>query len=451
MVDMGDYGEMALHYHVISHEKRPDNYVARDQALTVIHNGQRQIIKSRHWLKKKTGLNFLWKRLVVHVDASDLTNIAKRGIFSSTREGGVESKPLRDILGKVISELLQDSELSALEERDKQMALENSTRSTSRRLKRKLAREISKRVKGIVGGNLDGVEVPISKSKGAGRPPGPDIGDEHLPEVPTELNIVNGPLKINPGTRKSILMEINAKNGFLPKHETGLRFEFGEELEDRVYVQSTGSLIGGRTRVVIFCEPGAPLETGDLVISLNVPELGVLLTDHTTISVAEPAPDRPTKPRGGEPDIQVSWVSAEKMVWTELNVGRCDIYRGLDGASVAGVHWYLNKDFHSFTLAKDSKDLTEDSVERFNDSYAYPICMALFRSELELEKLAKELELKGRALDIPNEHRILQHAIMAHGIATAISPEIEITEPDYTIRNVESNDNESDIDLELIH
>ena len=45
VVDMGDYGEMALHYHVISHDKEPDNYVARDQALTVIHNGQRQKLK----------------------------------------------------------------------------------------------------------------------------------------------------------------------------------------------------------------------------------------------------------------------------------------------------------------------------------------------------------------------------------------------------------------------
>ena len=450
VVELGEHGEIILHYHAISHEKQPDNYVSKDQALTVIHNGQRQIIKSRHWLKQKTGLNFLWKRLVVHVDASNLSNIAKRSIFSSTREGGVESKPLRELLTRVVGELLQDGELRALEERDKQMALENSTRSTSRRLKRRLAREISKRIKGTIGGSLDGIEVPVTKSTGVGRPPGPEISDEHLPDVPTKLTIVNGPLKINPGTRKSVLLEIDAKNGFLHRHEAGLRFEFGQELGDRVYIQSTGSLVGGRTRVVIYCEPETQLDTGDLVISLNIPELDVLLTDHTTITVSEPAPDRPTKPRGGEPDIQVSWVSAEKMRWTQLNVGRCDMYRGLDGNSVAGVHWYLSEDFHSFALARDSKDLTEDSLEQFNDSYAYPICMALFRSELELEKLAKELESKGRALEIPNEHRILEHAIMAHGISTAISPGIEISEPDYSLRNMRPMEEEMDTEVQII-
>ena len=452
LVELEGLGQLMLYYNVISHDKIPGAYVSKDQAFTVIHNGQRQIAESRYWLRRRTGLSFLWKRLVVHVDASGLSNEAKREIFSSTREGGVDTETLRELKDKVIEEIIQDEVLQALEESDKQRALDNSTRSTSQKLKRKLAKEISVMLKGSIGGDIGGVDVPKSKGKTFGIPPRPDISDEDLLEIPDKLSIINGPLNIFPGTKKNLVLEINAKNGFLPKYETGLKVEFSNGFGGRVYAQSTGSLVGGKTRIVISCDPDAPLVVGDLVISLNIPELDLLLTDHTTVTVAEPPEDIPTKPRGGEPDVDIIWIDEpewDTFEWTKLNVGSCVIRRGIDSTPI-GVTFYLNAGFHSFSVARKSKkDLTEESVEKFNDSYAFPICTALVRAELQAEELISEFESKGRTLDIPSEYKVLENARMAHAVMMSIAPGIIIPEPDYSV--LKSKSDELMGGIEMLH
>jgi hypothetical protein len=51
-------------------------------------------------VKRNLQLPFLYKRLVVIVDGTGLTNATKRDVFSSTRETGVDTPAARKVLDR---------------------------------------------------------------------------------------------------------------------------------------------------------------------------------------------------------------------------------------------------------------------------------------------------------------------------------------------------------------
>ena len=118
------------------------------------------------------------------------------------------------------------------------------------RLKKKLAREISKRISGSIGGSLDGLDIPKSKRSSAGRPPKLNFQDDDLLEIPDNLTIINGPLKLYPGSRKNLIVEINGKNGLLTKYPGSLKIEFDGGISEFVFLHSTGDLLGGRSEIL---------------------------------------------------------------------------------------------------------------------------------------------------------------------------------------------------------
>ena len=56
--------------------------------------GQRQDQLPRSWIKENAKLPYLYKQIIVQVDADELTPIAKRELFASTRERATETSPL---------------------------------------------------------------------------------------------------------------------------------------------------------------------------------------------------------------------------------------------------------------------------------------------------------------------------------------------------------------------
>ena len=138
-IDMGpDLGRVTLRYFVLNEGADPDAYTTSDQALTITLNGQRQLTRNRAWLKRQLELPFLFRRLVVVVDGTTLTNAAKRAIFASTRESGADTAETRLVLERMVEELKQDDGLYALDEQQRQRALEDATRSTTEKVKRQL-------------------------------------------------------------------------------------------------------------------------------------------------------------------------------------------------------------------------------------------------------------------------------------------------------------------------
>ncbi len=117
VIDLGpEDGQLTLRYYVLNEGTEPDAYTTSDQGLTVMLNGQRQITRDRLWLRRSLELFYLYKRLVVLVDGTGLTNAAKRQVFSSTRETGVDSPLSKKILDRVIQELRDDDGLYSLDD-----------------------------------------------------------------------------------------------------------------------------------------------------------------------------------------------------------------------------------------------------------------------------------------------------------------------------------------------
>jgi hypothetical protein len=431
-IDLGhDLGSITLRYFVLNEGTEPEAYTTAEQGLTITNNGQRQITKDRTWLKRHVDLPFLSKRLVVIVDGTSLTNATKRDVFSSTRESGVDTPTTKRMLDRVISELRDDENLTELDELARQRVLEDATKSTTEKVKRQLATQIGAYLRGELTGSKGGQ----GRKRGRGhRPPTPpDVDDSLMLEVPDRLALVDDPLVIHPGRTAPLRLEINAKNDFLPAYADALSVIFGPELAGKVRVRSKGRLLGGRVRVTLEADPDAPQTAGTMQIALVVPDLGVLLTASGQLQVAEPAAEEQDDgPVGGEPNIDVQWVSSDKWsefdpTWDRETVGVCNILREdpLDTRLITGVEWWLNEDFLPYGQVVAEKRMTEITAKAFKEGYEYPVLLGLFRQQLARERAEAAAEDESdNASAIPEDYFRGEQARMARAVLMAMEPDL---------------------------
>ena len=433
-------GRIVLRYFVLNEQTDPDAYTTSDQGLTITLNGQRQITKDRQWLRRQLELFFLFRRLVVLVDGTGLTNSAKREVFSSTRETGVDSPLTKTILDRVVQELSDDETLFDLDEQAKQRTLEAATKTTTDRVKRQLAAQIGAYLQGVLPGVKGGRKKKTRKrSKATGKPR--SVDDSLMLEVPTELDILSDPLEIEPGITTPLRVHINAKNDFLPKHGDGLSVVVGAELKDHVKVLSKGRLLGGRVRITLEATSDAPIASSSLKVALVVESLGVLLIDEGRIDVVRPKEEDEDKDKkkGAEPDIDVSWVGRDRWdtftpVWNEETVGDCNIYRAdpLNKTAITKVEWVLNEAFAPYEKVIEDKKLGEAALKTFREGYEYPVLFGLFRQRLAEEEKEKDADDEGKLIDIPDDYVKGERARMARAVLMAMEPEIHIAEASFS-------------------
>lgn len=217
-IDLGpSVGRITLRYFVLNEGTDPDAYTTAEQGLTISLNGQRQITKDRLWMRRQLELFYLFKRLVTLVDGTGLTNSAKRDVFSSTRETGVDSPLTKAILDRVIQELLDDENIFDLDEQAKQRTLEAATKTTTERVKRQLAAQIGAYLKGTMPGARGGRKKKSRKRRSGPGKPQP-VDDSLMLDVPTVLDIIADSIDIERASTTPLRMHINGKNGFLPKY-----------------------------------------------------------------------------------------------------------------------------------------------------------------------------------------------------------------------------------------
>lgn len=389
-IDLGpDIGEIALRYYVVEGSE-PDAYTTADQGLTVTLNGQRQIVRSRQWIKRNTDLPFLFSRLVVIVDGTGLTNRAKRQVFSSTRESGVDSDVTELILQRTLDELRNDDALLDLDAAARQRVIAKATATTSEKIKKQMASAIGRYLRGPMAGSTGGRKQRVPKPR---RPRGPapvPPDDSLMLDVPDQLRIV-GPVTLSAGSTASLWLEINAKNDFLPDHAADLQFVFGGDLTKQVRVRSKGRLRGGRTRITLIADSDAPPMEGAVTVALAVPDLGVFLTDSSTCTVVAPPEDAGPDDQGGEPEISIAWVKKEGMAsrgWDDGDVGECHIIRDPEDRSIiTKVEWFLSEGYGPLAVVGDDRRTrSEAAFNAFRESYQYPVAFALFRQQLAADE-----------------------------------------------------------------
>ena len=299
-------GKVIARYFVLKEDADPEAYVNSEQGLTITLNGQRQGTKDRYWVKRTTDLHYIYRRLIILVDANELTNIAKREVFASTRESQKDSPLTRKILEYVLQEMRDDEDLHAVDEAARERARAEATRSTSEKVKRQLAAQVASFLQGSESGTRGGKPKPKTKTKKPKKLPKPrPVDDSAMLEIPDTLKILTDPLVLHPGKRASLILYVNAKNGFLPKYASALTIVLGPEVKDHVSILSTGRLLGGRVRITLSASEEAPICKSSAQVALVDPNLPVLLTAAGSLEVVEPEQeDQEDKDRrvGGEPE-----------------------------------------------------------------------------------------------------------------------------------------------------
>jgi hypothetical protein len=427
-----DVGTVMLRYYVLNEGRDPEYYTTSAQGLTVTLNGQRQITKDRLWLRRHLELFYLYKRLLVFVDCTLLTNTARREVFASTRETGVDSPLGKEILDRVVQEMMDDDNLFELDEAAKQRALQSATKSTTDKIKRKLAGQIASMMAGEISGKKGGGTKSLPKPRRRGTPP--VVDDTQMLEIPDLLEIITNPLVIQRGKTGGLRLHINAKNDFLPKYADRLTIVFGPELRDHLQIRSKGRLLGGKMRITVEANSDAPIGSSTLKVALVVYELGVLLTTEGIIQVIEPEVEKARDPdKGGEPNVEVYWYGRERWEehgWNAESVGNCFIYRDdpLQAGTITKVVFNLNEAFGAFERVVESKKMGEAALKTFREGYEYPVLIGLFQQRLAEDKKEAEADEEGRSYEIPDDYVEGEKARLARSVLMAMEPEIQLAQ-----------------------
>jgi len=427
-----DMGHITLRYFVLS-DKKQNPYTTAAQGLTITLNGQRQVIKERAWLKRKLELFFLFKRLIVLVDATELSSEAKREMFSSTRESGVDTQVTREILDLVIQEIQDDEDLYAFEEAAKSEALKGATERTSTKVKKHLATEIGAYLQGAMRGSKGGKKK--TSPKGPRKPTIRNTDDSEMLEIPDKLRIISDLIRVEQGRNGSFRLEINAKNDFLPKYEAGLSVVIGPELKDHIEVRSKGRLLGGRVRVSLSVSDNAPIGKSSAKVALVIPELGVMLSDEKGLEVTEPKPEKDDGKSGGDLDIKIQWVKQDKWEglgddWDENKVGMCEVHRGdpVRTDVITRAEWTLNEDFEPLRRVIEARQLSEAQFKSLMDAYEYPVALGLFHQQLAIDEADSKAEEEGREGNVPRDYQKSEQIRLASAVLLALQPEIHLAE-----------------------
>jgi len=236
-------------------------FVSADSAITVTLNGQRQETEKREWIKRNCKLPHLYKRMIIQIEADGLTQETKAETFSTTRER-LRGRMRERIFGELEDLLTGNADLEALESALREEALKHTAEKASEKDLERLRKAIGK-----LGGRTREMEVEVEveaegPEKARRRRPSPprDTSDGHLPEVPTQLEFDRHALDVEQGgRRRRVVVEIDAKNGYLPQHDDDLHILVeGPNGETRdVYPHTRTELLGGTATWLIGASPDA--------------------------------------------------------------------------------------------------------------------------------------------------------------------------------------------------
>ena len=343
-IDLGEgSGSVEARYWVLrrpanskSRSDPTDAYVRAKEAISVTLHGQRHDAEERYWLRRNASLSFLFRNMIIQMDATDLTGEAKAEMFSSTRERGRTSEIRSRLYEALAYSLRNDPDLKYLNHEEKERLLQRSTAAANAKVRQRLGKFIKKKLKELSKagrGSTPGTRQiagvgGLGPKKKSGRPGKPrDTSDASLPSDPTYLRFSRKTVPIRQGERAHVNVELNAKNRYLPTHDDFLEIRIEGVEEGKIRVVSRSALMGGQCRWLIEADEDTPLGGCTLVAEFVCPA-GVL-TASLTLEVREKRGATETESTGGEPETgpEVLWVYQHQ--WAD---------HGWDGTIVGEVH-----------------------------------------------------------------------------------------------------------------
>jgi hypothetical protein len=385
----GDYGRFRLNYWVV---QRPEgstaktdptsSYVSADSAVSMTLYGQRQDAERRAWLKTQVQLPYLTRNLIVQIDVDDLSPPAKRNLFSSTRERGVEGE-LRDTIYREAAALLRaDGELKRLEHEERERMMAKGAEEVGDKVREKLRKFVKSFLKGKSRPKPTGAKGPGGKPPGGTRPPSPprDTDDSHLANVPTSIAFERDPITVVQGRRTTVWVDVDAKNGYLRRHEDDLRVTFDPTLDGKVTDIAKSELLAGKSLWTLQAQEDAPLAEGEIEAILVTPS--GMLSATATVKVIKPPKER-KRDKGEEPETgpEIKWVTREEWdahEFTERTVGKVNI-----GAEATDI--LVNLHQRLLDRALHSRGLSKAEVDSRKDRYLFATACGLYRQEAALK------------------------------------------------------------------
>jgi hypothetical protein len=435
VVDLGAFGKVRVRYWVV---RRPlastktsdptSSYVDASNAISITLNGQRQDTEPRQWINSKARLPFVYKQLVVQIDADNLTSQAKKQLFSSVRERARQSD-VRTLIYDTLADLLRnDGELKRLDQEERERQLKRTSGTVNEKIRKRLGKYIQTALSGFT---RPGGKTKVAESGGVG-PAGTgttytstsstgsprDTDDSRFGVVPTRIEFERDDVTLRQGARAHVMVSIDAKNGYLPDHDAELTIRVDGPNSDKVTVSARTRLMGGRARWVIEAAADAPIGDYKLSAALMVPS-GVVMDATLPITVTKAKSPTPGKSPGSEPETgpNVRWIDRSDWdhSWNEHVVGRVAI-------SDTSTDIIVNRDYDKLDAALKSAGLTGTQVQARADRYQGPVAYALWRQQHAVDLLAVPS-------DGPSEEwRRDEMERVAETVLFAITPDNELDE-----------------------
>lgn len=421
-LDLGpDLGKVVFRYWVL---RRPEGststsdaaaaYVRADSAVSITLFGQRQDVMPRSWIKTQAFLPFLYKNMVVQINANNLTARAKRELFASTRERATKSELREHIYERLAAVLRNDEELKRLNHEERERLLRQSTAASSEKVRKRLAKFITTKVKNLLKageGSADSGTGGTRKGKSGGTSPPRNTDDSRLHNVPTRLEIKRKSMRLRQGGTCWTWVEIDAKNGYLPGHDDSLTVEI-DRGDEKVRLAMRSTLLGGLTRWTFEASPDAPI--GEVKVSVSLMTPAGILEDSTVLHVEKPEEAR-RKSTGPEPETgpDVRWVTKEEWDDHEMSA-RMVGYVSVDEDET--IIW-VNRNYHLLDRALGRRNLTPEQVETRADRYQFPVAVALWLQD----DAAKKADPAPSA-----DYRNAEMERLAEAVLLASDPDVDL-------------------------
>lgn len=244
-IDMGEVGCVRLNYWALEPVREPGSkslwkdikkgYVTRKDAVFLTLNGQRHGVETTTFLRDRVGLPYAHDYVIVQVDCDSLTNLAKKQIFSSTRDRLKETELKHVVMQEVAEHLGKDRNLLAFEKRRKTAIITRTTLRDTTRIRSTVAKFIARNPE--LSALIDRTGQESSQTKKPIRESRDGVNDEEdeireselevpdLKDTPTYFSITNAsnPIPVEKGGYALVRLETDAEDSYL-EGENSKRF-----------------------------------------------------------------------------------------------------------------------------------------------------------------------------------------------------------------------------------